>query len=250
MDYDKTDMAIAYDAGRGYTSTVLAQWLDVIARWVPRDAVSQILDVGCGTGRYSEALAAHFDAHVIAVDPSEKMLAEARKKATARARYERACGESLPLPDASVDMVFMSMVFHHFDSPVQAVRECRRVLRRGGAVCLRAGTTDRISSYAYIPFFMRSPAILRDVLPSQARIESIFLGAGCQRVCHELVCSELAPDRNTYAEKLAHRADSVLAQLSDDEFEEGLAALRRYAATAPASAPVTEPVDFFVFRAI
>jgi len=39
------------------------------------------LDIGCGTGRYSTALAAHFNAHVIAVDPSEKMLAEARKRA-------------------------------------------------------------------------------------------------------------------------------------------------------------------------
>ena len=66
------------------------------------------LDIGCGTGRYSMALAAHFNARVIAVDPSEKMLAEARKKATERVRYERASAESLPLPDASIDMVFMS----------------------------------------------------------------------------------------------------------------------------------------------
>jgi len=100
------------DAGRGYSPAVLALWLDVISRWVPKGA----------TGRYSTALAAHFDARVIAIDPSEKMLAEARKKATVRVRYERASAESLPLPDASVDMVFMSMVFHHFDDPDQAVR--------------------------------------------------------------------------------------------------------------------------------
>src|SRR6516165_1453450 len=142
MDYDKTNMPAAYDAGRGYSPAVLGLWLDVISRWLPKGDVSEILDIGCGTGRYSTALAAHFGARLVAVDPSEKVLAEARKKATQRVRYERARGESLPLPDASVDLVFMSMVFHHFDEPDRAVRECRRILRRGGTVCLRAGTID------------------------------------------------------------------------------------------------------------
>ena len=117
MNYDKTNIPAAYDAGRGYSPKVLTGWLDVVSRLVPKEAVSEILDIGCGTGRYSTALAAHFDARVVAVDPSEKMLAEARKKASERVRYERAFAEALPLPDASVDMVFMSMVFHHFDDP-------------------------------------------------------------------------------------------------------------------------------------
>ena len=147
---------------------MLALWLDVISRWVPKGTVSEILDIGCGTGRYSMALAAHFNARVIAVDPSEKMLAEARKKATERVRYERASAESLPLPDASIDMVFMSMVFHHFDDPGQAVRECRRVLRRGGTVCLRAATIDRIGTYPYVPFFGRSSPIMQNVFQTQS----------------------------------------------------------------------------------
>ena len=48
---------------------------------------------------------------------------------------------------------------------------------------------------------------------------------------------------------IAFRADSILVQLSDREFRAGLAALRAYAKTAP-HAPVTEPVDFFVFRPV
>ena len=250
MDYDKTNMPAAYDAGRSYSPAVLALWLDVISRWVPKGAVSEILDIGCGTGRYSAALAAHFDAHVIAVDPSEKMLAEARKKATQGVRYERASAESLPLPDASIDMVFMSMVFHHFDDRNQAVRECRRALRQGGTVCLRAGTIDRIGTYPYVPYFPRSGAILNDVLQSQTVIETIFASAGFQPVCHQLIRSEVAGSWGAYADKLASRADSILAQLSDQEFEAGLAALREYAATAPLDEPVIELIDFFVFRSV
>lgn len=247
MDYDQTNMPAAYDAGRAYSPAVLALWLDVISRWVPNGA-PHILDIGCGTGRYSAALAEHFDARVIAVDPSEKMLAEARKKSTERVWHVRAAGKSLPLPDACVDLVFMSMVLHHFDDPEQAVTECRRILRRDGVVCLRAGTTDRIGETSYRPFFATSGAILNNAFHSQAAIEASFIDVGFQLIGHELIRHEVARNWNAYADRLAFRADSILAQLSDREFEEGLAALRQHAATAPSDEPVTELVDFFAFR--
>ena len=59
---------------------------------------------------------------VVAIDPSEQMLARARSKPSVRVRYRRGSGEALPLADASVDMVFMSMVFHHFTAPDQVAR--------------------------------------------------------------------------------------------------------------------------------
>jgi len=38
----------------------------------------RILDLGCGTGRFSAALRARFEAEVIGIDPSKKMLEQAR----------------------------------------------------------------------------------------------------------------------------------------------------------------------------
>jgi len=248
MDYDKTRMPSAYDAGRSYPPAVLAFWLEVISRWVPQGTVSDIVDIGCGTGRYYAALANHFDARVVALDPSEKMLAEARKKASSRAHYERASGEALPLADASMDLAFMSMVFHHFAHPDRVAQECRRVLRPNGAVCLRAGTVERSDSYGFVPFFPGARAILNRTLTSQARIESIFTAAGFRLIAHELVPSQAAESWDAYAQKLAYRADSILIQLSDREFGDGLAAVRKHAAARPSQEPVVEPVDFFVFR--
>jgi ubiquinone/menaquinone biosynthesis C-methylase UbiE len=247
MDYDKTSIPTAYDAGRGYDPAVLDRWLDVISQSVPKGTISEIVDVGCGTGRYSAALGSHLNAHVVAIDPSEKMLAEARKKAPQRVRHERASAESLPLQDASVDLAFMSMVFHHFDDPDRAVSECRRVLRRGGTVCVRETTADYIETYPYVPFFSRSRCILNDVLPSQEFIKSIFTRAGFQLVRHDLVRSEAAESWAAYARKLGYRAISILAQLSDQEFEDGLSVLREHAATVPTREPVIELMDFFVF---
>jgi ubiquinone/menaquinone biosynthesis C-methylase UbiE len=250
VNYDQTEMPAAYDAGRGYSPAVLARWLEVISQSVPKGSISKILDLGCGTGRYSNALADYFEANVIGIDPSEKMLAQARRKASERVRYYRASGESIPLRDASVDMVFISMAFHHFERPDRAAAECRRVLRREGSVCLRAAAIDRIESYAYVDFFQGSRPILYRALQSQAYIEWLFARAGFQLIRHELVPSEAAESWHAYAEKIAYRADSILVQLSNQEFEEGLAALREHAKTAPLHEPVTEPVDFFVFSPI
>jgi ubiquinone/menaquinone biosynthesis C-methylase UbiE len=247
MDYDRTNIATSYDAGRRYSPSTLAHWLNVIAPWVPKRKGAEYLDLGCGTGRYSEVLAEQFGGHTVALDPSEKMLAEARKKATDRVRYERAPGEALPLANQSIDMVFMSMVFHHFTDPVQVVRECHRVLKPGGTVCLRAVTSNEIHSYPYVPFFARSGDILRRTLQSREAILSIFVDQRFRRVHYELVRSEVAPTWSAFAEKTAHRADSILAQLSDDEFLSGMALLKQHVASRLPQDPVIEPIDFFVF---
>ena len=249
MDYDKTNMPQAYDAGRGYSRAQLGRWLRIISGAVSEDPLAVIGDVGCGTGRYSGALAEHFQARVIGLDPSEKMLAEARHKPADQVAYVRAPAEALPLARESVDMVFISMVFHHFDDPANAVHECRRVLRPGAAICLRAGTTEQIDRYAYVPFFPETRAILRSVLQPRDFIESTFAAGGFELSRHELVGSEAALNWNNYAERLAHRADSILQQLSDREFERGLQALRNHATAVATDEPVSEPIDFFVFRA-
>jgi ubiquinone/menaquinone biosynthesis C-methylase UbiE len=246
MDYDKGNIPSSYDAGRGYSPAMLAMWLDRISKCVPHGELSKILDLGCGTGRYSAALADHFNTRVIAIDRSEKMLAEARKKSAPRVAHARASGESLPLRDASIDMVFMSMVFHHFDDPLLAMRECRRVLRAGGTVCLRAATVNRIATYPYVAFFARSRSILEATLQTQERIEAIFHATGFALTRHELVRNEVASNWRIYADKIAAGADSILAQLSDDEFRDGMRLLRQHAATA-LDAPVVEIVDLFAF---
>ena len=247
MDYDSTTMPAVYDAGRGYSPQVLELWLSTIARVADaKRPIRDILDLGCGTGRYSCALSEHFGASVVAMDPSEQMLAQARRKPGARVRYLRGSGEALPLPDASVDMIFMSMVFHHFSARGQVALECYRVLRSQGVVVLRAGVTDRVDDFPYVPFIPRTRELIERSLTSLATVGRTFEDAGFALKAHEVVMSETAASWPVYAERVALRADSILIQLADDEFAEGLAALRTYAATA--SGTVTEPTDLFAFR--
>lgn len=179
MDYDTTDIHVCYDKGRDHGPEFLQLWMDVIASHVNGKSVQNILDLGCGTGRFTEALAERFNAQVVGVDPSNKMMEQANKKRRdSRVRYQAGSAEAIPLPDRSVDLIFMSMIFHHFADPYVAARECRRVLREIGTAFLRAGTRERISSYAYIDFFPESRPILEEVLPQSSFIREVFEAAG------------------------------------------------------------------------
>lgn len=248
MDYDKTDIPAAYDRGRDHGPEILRLWMDVVASHAGGRPVGAALDLGCGTGRFTEALAERFDAEVVGVDPSEKMLERARAKLRdRRVRYESGRGEAIPLADASVDLIFMSMIFHHLEDPGLAARECRRLLRGGGTVFMRAGVRERIPSYPYVDFFPASRAILEECLPTSAFVREVFESAGLRAAASEVVVQQIAPDYEAYAEKLSAGADSVLARLPRGDFEAGMEALRAHAARAGERA-VCEPIDVLVFR--
>lgn len=248
MDYDATDIAATYDLGRDHGPEVLHLWMNVVSSHVRDQRIRTILDLGCGTGRFSEALRARFDAEVIGIDPSTKMLQEARRKRSDdRVQYHHGSGESIPVPDSSVDLIFMSMSFHHFENPTLAARECRRVLRDKATVFLRTGIRERISSYPYVDFFPESRAVLEECLPTNAFLREVFEAAGFATVTSEVVTQEIAPSYAAYAEKLSAGADSVLASLGPSEFAAGMRALRWHATSIDDEA-VFEPIDVFVFR--
>jgi ubiquinone/menaquinone biosynthesis C-methylase UbiE len=248
MDYDATDIARTYDRGRDHGPAFLKLWMDAVASYVKDEEIKTVLDLGCGTGRFTEALRARFDAKVVGIDPSEKMLEQARsKQSDERIRYEHGRAESIPLPDNSVDLVFMSMIFHHFEDPALAARECCRVLRDGRTAFMRGGTRERIASYPYVDFFPASRPILEEVLPSTAFVCEVFEAGGFHTVSLELVTQEIAPSYAAYAEKLAAGADSVLTRLNPSDFDAGMKSLHARAAQRDDEA-VFEPIDVFVFR--
>ncbi len=248
MNYDLTDIPAGYDRGRDHGPEVLDVWMHALEAHLRGLNVVRILDLGCGTGRFSEALAVYFRSEVIGIDPSEKMLERAReKKRDGRVTYQHGSAEAISLPSESVDMILMSMSFHHFDNRVLAVRECRRVLREQGVVFVRTGTREQIRRYPYVPFFPSSHAVLDELLPDCAELRELFETAGFHMTASEVITQTVAPSWKAYADKLSAGGDSVLARLSPQELESGLAALRRCGAEAVEQA-IVEPIDLFVFR--
>ena len=102
--------------------------LDLAARFVDPTAV---LDVGCGSGRLLRGAHTRWpDARLFGVDPSTGMIEAGRTLTPGELRI--ACAESIPLPDASVDLAFSTISFHHWADAAAGLREVARVLRPGG----------------------------------------------------------------------------------------------------------------------
>lgn len=92
-------------------------------------------DLGCGTGPVAGSLAP-FVARVIAVDASEAMLAEARRRLGHLETVEIRRGdlEALPIDSATLDAAVLALVLHHIPDPSRVLEEVARVLRPSGRV--------------------------------------------------------------------------------------------------------------------
>ena len=109
-------------------------WRDLILGQAPAGARLRILDVGTGPGFFAMnlALAGH---EVCAVDVTEEMLSHARGNARAygaEVDFRIYDGYTLPFADNSFDMVVSRNVLWNMEEPAEAIREWKRVLRKGG----------------------------------------------------------------------------------------------------------------------
>jgi malonyl-CoA O-methyltransferase len=105
-----------------------------------------VLDLGAGTGHGSRALKRRYPkALVVAIDTSQRMLAEAGRRQTWLRRFGRlhADAERLPLADGSVDLVFSNLLLEWCD-PDAVFRECRRVLAPQGLLCFSTFGPDTL----------------------------------------------------------------------------------------------------------
>ncbi len=245
MEYDKTEISRTYDQGRDLAPDVLQQWMDVVAHYTEEKSTRRIVDLGCGTGRFSTSLSARFTASVIGVDPSKKMLAQAQSNRNlAGGFYVCACGEAIPLLSNSVDMIFISMALHHFTQPQQVAQECSRVLRKHGRLFFRTGCSDNVSMYPYVRYFPSSRALIEERLPTLLLQERVFNSAALKTVVSGVATQQIAASFPEYAHRLSMKADSILVSLDNDEFEAGISAIRSETATGP----IIEPINFVVFE--
>lgn len=92
------------------------------------------IDIGCGGGRLSIALARLGAAEVVGCDISEDGLMDARRRAVGlkNVRFECASALELPYPDESFDFVLCNGVLHHTPDPVRGFAEITRILKHGG----------------------------------------------------------------------------------------------------------------------
>lgn len=127
----------------------------ILSKVQPTD---QVLDMGCGTGRFTIPLAQHAAA-VTGLDLSPAMIAQARQKAEqagVRVAFHESDMATMPFEDGTFDVVTSMLALMHIplESRQQVFLEATRVLKPGGrmvigvknAIFERLSRTDRFAS--------------------------------------------------------------------------------------------------------
>jgi 2-polyprenyl-3-methyl-5-hydroxy-6-metoxy-1,4-benzoquinol methylase len=96
---------------------------------VAETAPGRVLDVGCGTGEFTERLAVELGAAVEAVDISARMVELTRERGLSACVADV---QALPFRDASFDTVSALWVLYHAPHVDAAIAECARVITSSG----------------------------------------------------------------------------------------------------------------------
>jgi len=152
--------AADYAVGRpGYPDAVM----DALSARVGRAAGRLALDVGAGTGIFSQRLR-RAGWRVVMVDSSAAMLGRAAGDAGGAAVRVCAMAERLPMGDSSVSLVSAAQAFHWFNPPY-ALAEFGRVLHSGGWLVLVWNNRDAERS----GFVRDYEAVIRRFVPTYRR---------------------------------------------------------------------------------
>jgi SAM-dependent methyltransferase len=142
-----TETRVAFDDGNAY-DRYMGRWSRAIGEkflvWLDAEPNGQWLDVGCGTGAFTELVLARAAAKtIIGIDPSPAQIEHARRTVTAsQVEFREGSATDLPFGTGEFDVVVSALAIHFFPDRPQAFREMLRVTRSGGIV---AGYTWRKS---------------------------------------------------------------------------------------------------------
>ena len=102
--------------------------------WLQPPTGARWLDVGCGTGIFTELICdSCAPASVIAIDPAKSQIAHACS-ARSRAQFQLADAQDLPFGNASFDVVASALVMNFVPDRARAISQMRRVARPGGLI--------------------------------------------------------------------------------------------------------------------
>ena len=130
---------ILFDDGAAY-ERYMGKWSRLAGEeflsWLAPKPGLRWLDVGCGSGAFTEMLAERCaPASVHGIDPAEGQLEYARKQPALRAaRFVQGDAMALPYPDNTFDAAVMPLVIFFVPDPAKGVAEMQRVVCPGGTV--------------------------------------------------------------------------------------------------------------------
>jgi ubiquinone/menaquinone biosynthesis C-methylase UbiE len=222
MPVDYSNIASYYDKVRITTPDYLKFWSIRIADYGFIDKGSKVLDIGCGTGRFTIMLSKISNAEIHAIEPSVDMLSEAVKKDKQNLIcWNKGQAENLPFPNEFFDCVFMTFVFHQIKDRGKVVAEMHRVLKpKGKCIIMTTSTIHIRDSPLYL--FPGLREIDLDRFPSLPELKDILRRGKFKEVHYHLDKYEsIKKPIGEYLKLVKGKHVSTLTLLREEDFQKG-----------------------------
>jgi len=231
---DYSRIASFYDKGRTLSEQNAAIWLNLIAELSGTSEGARVLDLGCGTGRFSLPMANRLGFQVTGADSSAEMLAKAKQKDSASdVDWVLADACALTFPAGSFDTVFMSHLLHHVDSPLTVLTECYRVLAPCGVILIRYGAMDQIRDDVEHRYFPQVSDIDEPRTPTRELTERWLRDAGFVDLSSEEIVQQTYETGAAHLNAARARSTSVLSMISEESFHAGICRLAEHVGKDP-----------------
>ncbi|EIF32624.1 methylase involved in ubiquinone/menaquinone biosynthesis [Burkholderia sp. Ch1-1] len=189
--HDQVADAFGSTAAAYLTSPTHAAGADLrtLAEAIAATPIATVLDMGCGAGHASFAVAPHAK-EVVAYDIAPQMLATvegaAKERGLANIRTQQGAAEVLPFSDHSFDWVISRMSAHHWHDVPLALAEVRRVLKPGGKVLfidIAGSDHPLLDTHIQAIELLRDASHIRDYRADEWL--ALFAAAGFKAAIHE-----------------------------------------------------------------
>jgi ubiquinone/menaquinone biosynthesis C-methylase UbiE len=148
-----SEIKVTFDAGDDY-ERFMGRWSRAIGErfiaWLAPPQGASWLDVGCGTGAFTQMVAKHCaPAAITGIDPAPAQIEHARKHISApNIDFQVADAMSLPIADDAFDIVTSALVINFIPDRAKALSEMHRVLKPGGTVTAYLWNRDQSTDFS------------------------------------------------------------------------------------------------------
>jgi ubiquinone/menaquinone biosynthesis C-methylase UbiE len=225
---------IRFEDGAAY-ERMMGTWSrlagSIFLEWLAPPPGLRWIDVGCGSGAFSELLVERCaPAEIQGIDPSEAQLAFARTRPAARvAEFRQGDAMDLPFSDDRFDAAVMALVIFFVPDPAKGVAEMARVVCPGGTVATYAW--DLLGGgFPLEPIRIEMRALAMNPLlppsPGASRMEALrelWTGAGLEEIeVREITVQRTFADFDDFwtISVMAPSLSSTIAAMASSDLEQ------------------------------
>jgi ubiquinone/menaquinone biosynthesis C-methylase UbiE len=193
------------------------------------------LDIGCGTGNYTVALA-NKGIQFTGIDPSEVMLKEARAKSN-KVEWVNGVVENIPFKDETFGGALAVLTTHHWQDIAKGFKELYRVLQPGSKCVIFTSLPEQMETYWLNHYFKRIMKVSGEKMLSLGTMTRFAQEAGFE--LHKFESYFIKPDLKDlflqsgkhdpeiyFREEIRNGISTFAALANKEEVEKGLAQLR------------------------